>query len=92
MTWGKVIHNVSIMNINEYVKAFGLSKASSAFGVTEASIKHWIYGVRPIPVERVIVGAAGSGWVMTPHELKPEFYPNPTDALPPERLDGHDCK
>lgn len=25
------------------------------------------------------------GWVVTPHQLRPDIYPNPQDALPPEQ-------
>lgn len=28
--------------------------------------------------------AEATGWSVTPHELCPEDYPNPTDGLPPE--------
>lgn len=28
--------------------------------------------------------ARHSAWMVTPHDLRPDIYPNPTDGLPPE--------
>jgi|JI9StandDraft_1071089.scaffolds.fasta_scaffold995557_1 DNA-binding transcriptional regulator YdaS (Cro superfamily) len=35
------------------------------------------------PAECVIAIAAATGWEFTPHALRPDLYPNATDALPP---------
>ena len=37
------------------------------------------------PADAVLPIAAALDWKMTPHELRPDLYPNPTDALPPNR-------
>lgn len=35
------------------------------------------------PAETVIPIAATCHWKITPHDLRPDLYPNPDDALPP---------
>lgn len=35
------------------------------------------------PADVVLPIADSLEWRMTPHELRPDLYPNPTDALPP---------
>lgn len=35
-----------------------------------------------IPGELVVKVARVMEWKVTPHELRPDLYPNPTDALP----------
>jgi DNA-binding transcriptional regulator YdaS (Cro superfamily) len=37
-----------------------------------------------VPPERVIGVARATQFVVTPHELRPDLYPNPTDGLPAE--------
>lgn len=34
------------------------------------------------PPEYVIAIAAATRWRLTPHDLRPDIYPNPTDGLP----------
>lgn len=35
-----------------------------------------------VPSERVLRIAEATGFEVTPHELRPDLYPNPDDALP----------
>lgn len=37
-----------------------------------------------VPAERVLELASFTGFMVTPHELRPDLYPNPTDGLPPD--------
>ena len=37
-----------------------------------------------VPAERVLELAGFTGFRVTPHELRPDLYPNPTDGLPPD--------
>jgi len=37
-----------------------------------------------VPSEHVLAASRITGWRFTPHDLRPDIYPNPTDALPPE--------
>ena len=39
------------------------------------------------PADVVIPIAEHLGYRLTPHQLRPDLYPNPTDALPPEIAD-----
>ena len=41
-----------------------------------------VNGIRPISPKRALLICEGSGWKVTPHELLPNVYPNPTDGLP----------
>jgi len=36
------------------------------------------------PGEYVVAIAQHLDWRITPHQLRPDLYPNPTDALPPD--------
>lgn len=51
----------------------------------------WINSVKievpPADVVRAI--AASLDWRITPHELRPDLYPNPTDALPARNDTNH---
>lgn len=44
----------------------------------------WLNAVKiEVPPADVVIPIARSlAWRMTPHELRPDLYPNPTDALP----------
>jgi DNA-binding transcriptional regulator YdaS (Cro superfamily) len=48
-------------------------------------ITQWATGVRKIPPQHVLPLARATGFAITPHQLSPEIYPNPNDALPAGR-------
>lgn len=54
------------------------SALGSAVGVTKMAVSLWRRN--GIPAERVIQVFKATG--VTPHELRPDLYPNPTDGLP----------
>lgn len=35
-----------------------------------------------VPAERVVAVARSTGWRVLPHELRPDLYPNRSDAVP----------
>ncbi len=35
-----------------------------------------------LPPEKVLALCGACSWQVTPHELRPDIYPNPTDGLP----------
>jgi hypothetical protein len=39
-----------------------------------------------VPSEKVIDFCRAADWIVTPHSLRPDIYPNPTDGLPPDRI------
>ena len=47
---------------------------------TPQTINGWIKG--KIPAELVFKVSQALNFAVTPHELRPDLYPNPTDALP----------
>lgn len=51
-------------------------------GVSEGLVTHWLNGRRMIQPEQVLKVAKMSAWTVRPHDLRPDIYPNPTDAMP----------
>lgn len=49
-------------------------------GMTHAGVSQWIK--RGVPPDRIIQLCSVLGWEYAPHDINPELYPNPTDALP----------
>jgi DNA-binding transcriptional regulator YdaS (Cro superfamily) len=37
-----------------------------------------------LPADRVLSVSRATAWQVTPHQLRPDIYPNPTDGLPPD--------
>lgn len=66
---------------NALKKAKGLignSKLADELGISAAAVSKWVEA----PAERVIPIAVATKWKVTPHELRPDLYPNPHDGLP----------
>lgn len=61
--------------------AGSLTKLAQKVDVTKGAVGQW--GDR-VPAERVLDVARAVGFAVTPHELRPDLYPNPTDGLPQE--------
>lgn len=70
------------MNIKTYISRIGIERAKELFGLSEPGAKHWRNGIRNVPPERVIEVCAATSWEVTPHEVRPDIYPNPWDGLP----------
>ncbi|CAI2470246.1 transcriptional regulator [Serratia liquefaciens] len=72
-------------NITEQaVKAAGpsLSEVARQFGFkSPQSVANWIIN-QQVPSERVIHLCSLGNWLFTPHQLRPDIYPNPKDGLP----------
>jgi len=58
----------------------GLSAVGRHYGKTAWAVAKW---VKAFPPGRTLSLAELTGWRKTPHELCPEYYPNPDDGLPP---------
>ncbi|MCP4064670.1 MAG: helix-turn-helix domain-containing protein [Gammaproteobacteria bacterium] len=63
----------------------GRSDFAKHIGVAPAYLYQMVNGIRPISPKRALSICEGSDWQVTPHELRPDIYPNPTDGLPAER-------
>ncbi|MDC9777043.1 YdaS family helix-turn-helix protein [Proteus mirabilis] len=62
----------------------GPSAVSRMFGFNSPqSVFNWIKNNK-VPAERVIQLCELGGWVVSPHQLRPDLYPNKTDGLPKE--------
>jgi len=56
------------------------SEAAIAFRVSREAVRKWDRS--GVPAERVLFVCSVIGWRKTPHQLRPDLYPNPTDAMP----------
>ncbi|MCG8155169.1 helix-turn-helix domain-containing protein [Brenneria goodwinii] len=57
------------------------SKLSAVLGISKMSVSLWKRN--GVPADRVLAIYNATG--VTPHELRPDLYPNPTDGLPKEQ-------
>ncbi|WP_337234902.1 transcriptional regulator [Proteus terrae] len=65
------------------IRTIGVPSAvSRMFGFNSPqSVFNWIKNNK-VPAERVIQLCELGGWVVSPHQLRPDLYPNQTDGLP----------
>jgi DNA-binding transcriptional regulator YdaS (Cro superfamily) len=63
------------------LKQFKLTASDLArrIGVTKSAVSQW---GDEIPPERVLSICSALCWKLTPHQIRPDLYPNPTDGLP----------
>ncbi len=68
---------------DQAVRAVGnISEVSRRFGFRSVqSVANWIEKNR-VPSERVVQLCEMGHWSVSPHELRPDLYPNKGDALP----------
>ncbi|WP_253538788.1 transcriptional regulator [Erwinia aphidicola] len=67
--------------LGKAIKAAGSARALACkLGVSPMSISYWQHrSSGMVPAERVIRVFEVTG--VTPHELRPDLYPNPTDGM-----------
>lgn len=55
--------------------------------ISQPHVSGWLNEAKIVvpPAEYVLPIAQALNWQITPHELRPDLYPNPTDALPEQR-------
>ncbi|MDQ5385540.1 YdaS family helix-turn-helix protein [Klebsiella quasipneumoniae subsp. similipneumoniae] len=66
------------------IKAAGrsLSEVARSFGFKSTqSVANWVINDQ-VPSERVLQLCELGEWIVTPHQLRPDIYPNPNDGLP----------
>lgn len=66
------------MRVLLYFKSF--TAAATALGVSREAVRKWERD--GVPAERVLKICEATGWRVVPHQLRPDLYPNPTDAMP----------
>ncbi|HCM9506496.1 YdaS family helix-turn-helix protein [Enterobacter bugandensis] len=63
---------------NAIMKTGSASALGALIGVSKMAVSLWRRN--GVPAERVLPLFSATG--VTPHELRPDLYPNPTDGLP----------
>lgn len=63
-------------------QAGGVVAVAKKFGLSRGAVSQW----DEVPAKRVLAVSAETGWHLTPHQIRPDIYPNPTDGLPPHGL------
>lgn len=58
------------------------SELGRRLGKRPQTINGWFK--KRVPAEEVLPASYALGFKVSPHELRPDKYPNPTDAIPPE--------
>ncbi|MDY6798533.1 MAG: YdaS family helix-turn-helix protein [Pseudomonadota bacterium] len=53
--------------------------------VTQGLIYQWLSGHRKVSAEKALAVSEATDWQVTPHELRPDIYPNQSDGIPLER-------
>ena len=66
--------------IREKLAATNKSEIARQFGVTPQAVQQWF--INGIPATKVVDFCRCIDWVVTPHEIAPKQYPNPSDGLP----------
>lgn len=73
------------MKLTDYLDAQGTgarAELARNIKVAPAYLYQMETGIRPISAPRALQIGAATGWSVTPHELRPDIYPNPTDGVP----------
>jgi len=64
------------------IKIVGTQTAlARILGVRQGHIWSWLHRSQA-PVTKVVAISHATGWKVTPHELRPDAFPNPWDGLP----------
>lgn len=73
---------ITMNGLTKAIKSAGTAtKLANMLGIKPMSVSRWknrYQGV--VPADRVLPIFTATG--VTPHELRPDLYPNPTDGLP----------
>jgi len=56
------------------------NELAEAVGRTGAAVRYW--KTNGVPHDMVIPVCDACGWAVTPHELRPDLYPNKADGIP----------
>ena len=54
-------------------------------GISAPAVSKW----RQCPSDRVLEVSRLTGWQVSPHELRPDYYPHPCDGLPESERASH---
>ncbi|MEX3629082.1 MAG: YdaS family helix-turn-helix protein [Burkholderia sp.] len=62
-------------------RAGGAAAVAASMGLSRISVYEWMTKDR-VPDPRVLALAELTEWEVTPHQIAPSLYPNPSDGLP----------
>lgn len=68
---------------NKITNRFSQAEIGRRMGCAQQTVFKWLN--TGIPPKRVIPLCELLNWEVTPHELRPDLHPNPTDGLPKEQ-------
>ena len=73
------------MTLAEYLKASDMTQQQLAdlLGVSDGLVSHWLVGRKQIQAAEVFKIGRMSAWQVRPHDLRPDLWPNASDAIPP---------
>lgn len=75
------------MVIDEFLKERDMTQGelASELGVSQGLVSHWVTERKQIQPEEALALCEFSAWRIRPHDLRPDIWPNPSDALPKPR-------
>jgi len=82
---------INAMNaLKSYMARMGVTQRelAASVGCTQGMVHQWVSGLRRIAADRVLIICRATDWNITPHELRPDVYSNPTDGLPADKRSG----
>lgn len=75
--------------LQRIVDDFGMRPLAAAIGVTYQSVQKYLK--TQVPAEQVIPICEFAEYKFTPHDLRPDLYPNPSDGLP-QHIRAAECE
>ncbi|MEJ9962469.1 helix-turn-helix transcriptional regulator [Escherichia albertii] len=72
------------MKLGEYLHHSRITqkKFAEIVGTTQGMVSHVITGRAKLTGKKILRWCEATGWVVTPHEIDSNTYPNPTDGIP----------
>lgn len=70
------------MTLQDFIARTTQLAFARQLGVSQGLVSHWITERKQVAPEWVLRICEVSDWQVTPHEVRPDIYPNPSDGLP----------
>jgi len=69
------------MEIEEITKGLKVRRVADVCGISVQAVYKW-EKVGVIPPEHVLAICEEAQWKVSPHDLRPDIYPHPSDGMP----------
>ena len=69
------------MDIKTITKGLRVQQIAEACGISVQAVYKW-EKAGAVPPEHVLAVCEAAEWQVTPHTLRPDIYPHPSDGLP----------